>query len=134
MAQVTKERIIGPKCVLRVIGPRIIMWRILLLTFVLLSSFAIFDAPFSFLFFQLGFFSSLFSFLLVIFLCLHIFAFSRVSSVLFFWAPELDCLWSWKDFFYICLQCGGCSLIRVTKEFIRLKRGQLVDNFISMKG
>ena len=50
----------------------------LLLTFVVLSFFAISGAPF-----LAGILSHFFS-LLVLFLCLHIFAFSRVSSVLFF--------------------------------------------------
>ena len=52
----------------------------LLLTFVLLSFFAISGAPFS------ARILSHFFFLLVLFLCLHVFAFSRVSSILFFFS------------------------------------------------
>ena len=61
--------------------------------------------------------------LLVFFLYLHISTSSRVSSVLFSWAPELDCSWLWKDFSCVCLQYGGWSLVRVIKEIIKLKRG-----------
>ena len=118
-----KKRIIGPKMYLRVFGPRIIMWRIFLLTFVLLSSFAL-----PMLFFQPGFILSLFFscfcfFLLVLFLYLHTPISSRVSSVLFFWVSELDCLWSWKDSSCICLQCGGWSLIRVNERNYQAQKG-----------
>ena len=83
-------------CVLRVIGPRIIMWRIYswLLSFCLIFLFLVLP-------FQLGFFLSLccllcfyfcllLFFLLVLFLYLHISTSSRVSSVIFFWAPKFD--------------------------------------------
>ena len=125
-----------PKCVLRVFGPRIIMWRMLLLTFVILSSFAISGAPFLAGIHSLPFFFFFLvpcscSFLFVLFLCLHISAFSKMSSILFFWTPELDCLWSWKDSSCTYLQCGRWSSVKVMKEIIRLKRGPLADNFHS---
>ena len=40
-----------------------------------------------------------FFFLLVLFLCLHISTFSKVSSILFFWTPELDCSWFLEELF-----------------------------------
>ena len=54
----------------------------LLLTFVLLSSFAISGAPFSARILSHLFFACFF--LLVLFLCLHISTFSKMSLVLFF--------------------------------------------------
>ena len=130
MAQGYERKDNRPKMCFKVIGPRIIIWRILLLTFVLQSSFAIFNAPFSdgihSLPFFLAFVFSCFCFyfcLLVLFLCLHIFAFSRMSSILFFWAPELDCLWSWKDFSCTCLQCGRWSLVKVNERNYQAQKG-----------
>ena len=68
-------------------------------------------------------FSCFCSFLLVLFLCLHISAFSRMSSVLFFWAPKLDCLWSWQDFSCTCLQYEGWSLVRVNERNYQAQKG-----------
>ena len=54
---------------------------------------------FSPFFFSFSCFASIFACLCFSFLYLHIPTSSRVSSVLFSWALELDCLWFWQDFF-----------------------------------
>ena len=108
----------------------------LLLTFVLLSSFAI-----SVLFFQLGFILSLFFLFLVLVLSCLCFScvctFSLSSGWVQYFSSEHRNLIVYdfeRTLLVFASSVEGDPWSRLMKEIIRLKRGQLVDNFIIVKG
>ena len=142
MAQGYERKDNRPKCVLRVFGPRIIMWRIFLLTFVLLSSFCISNAPFSAgILSRLSFSSCLFFFLLAFgFSCLCfscICTFSHSTGWVQYFSSEHQNLIVYdleRTLLVLASSVEDDPWSRLMKEIIRLKRGQLADNFKSVKG
>ena len=112
-------------CVLREIGPKIIMWRI----YSWLLSFC-----FLFLFFVLPFLLGFIPIFFLLCFCFSCLCFSCICTFLLlagwvryfsFKHQNLIVHDFWKDFSCICLQCGGWSLVRIMKEIIKLKRGNL---------
>ena len=126
-----------PKMCFKVIGPRIIIWRILLLTFVLLSSCSIFGAPFSTGIHSLPFF---FFFLLLFFLACAFFVYAHFRfqqgefGTFFFEHQNLIVHDFDRTFLVLAFSMKGDPWSGLMKEIIRLKRGQLVDNFRLVKG